>query len=74
MPTQPTHTSLIPSDFPHPQRISGARLYREVLGGISAATFARWMVAGKIPQPTKFGHLNRWPEAVMAASRDAGVS
>lgn len=64
----------IPSDFPHPQRLAGRDVYMAVLGLSSTSTFARWMADGKIPKPTKCGHLNRWPETVMAASRDNGIA
>jgi hypothetical protein len=64
----------IPSDFPHPQRIAGRDLYLAVLGDPAPSTFARWLAEGKIPKPKKFGSLNRWPETVMAASRDAGIA
>lgn len=64
----------IPSDFPHPERLGGRDLYLTVLGEPAASTFARWIAEGKIPKPKKLGSLNRWPETVMAASRDAGIS
>lgn len=64
----------IPHDFPHPQRLGGRKLYLSVLGNPAASTFARWMAEGKIPKPKKIGALNRWPETVMAASRDEGVA
>ena len=63
----------IPSDFPHPARLGGRDLYLAVLGNPAASTFARWIAEGKIPKPKKLGSLNRWPETVMAASRDQGV-
>lgn len=62
----------IPHDFPHPARLGGRDLFIAVLGGPSVTSFNRWMAAGKIPQPRKLGHLNRWPESTMAAVRDAG--
>lgn len=64
----------IPSDFPHPERLGGRDLYLAVLGDPAASTFARWIAEGKIPKPKKLGSLNRWPETVMATSRDAGIS
>lgn len=76
--THPTRASAprvaIPSDFPHPQRLGGRDLYLAVLGHPAASTFARWLAEGKLPKPTKVGALNRWPEKVMAASRDAGIT
>ncbi|MHC2521664.1 hypothetical protein [Bradyrhizobium diazoefficiens] len=62
----------IPHDFPHPARLGGRDLFIEVLGGPSVTSFNRWLAAGKIPQPRKLGHLNRWLETEMAAVRDAG--
>ncbi len=64
----------IPYDFPHPARLGGRDLFIEVLGGPSVTTFNRWLSGGKIPQPRKLGHLNRWLETEMAAVRDAGVT
>lgn len=63
----------IPSDFPHPQRLGGSQLYCSVLS-TSPSTLHRWIAGGKIPKPVKFGQQNRWPETVMAASRDAGAN
>jgi predicted DNA-binding transcriptional regulator AlpA len=37
-------------------------------------SFNRWLGAGKIPQPRKIGHLNRWLETEMVAVRDAGIA
>lgn len=63
----------IPRDFPHPARLGGRDLFLAVLGGPSVTSFNRWLAAGKIPQPRKIGHLNRWPETVMAQVRDRGL-
>lgn len=63
---------VIPHDFPHPARLGGRDLFIAVLGGPSVTSFSRWLAEGKIPQPRKLGHLNRWPEIEMAAIRDAG--
>ena len=73
MSSVPRATFPIPSDFPHPQRLGGSQLYCSVLS-TSLSTLHRWMADGKIPKPMKFGQQNRWPETVMAASRDAGAS
>ncbi|QDM27074.1 hypothetical protein FNL56_13850 [Tardiphaga sp. vice304] len=73
MPLDGKKLSAIPFDFPHPARLGGRDLYLAILGNPAASTFARWIAEGKIPAPTKFGSLNRWPETVMATSRDQGV-
>jgi predicted DNA-binding transcriptional regulator AlpA len=64
----------IPFDFPYPERLGAWDLYLAVLGDPAASTFPRWIAGGKIPKPKKLGSLSRWPEAAMAASRDAGIS
>jgi hypothetical protein len=63
----------IPSDFPNPQRLGDRDLFRAVLGGIATSTFSKWLADGRLPQPKKFGSLNRWPEALMASVRDSGL-
>jgi hypothetical protein len=64
----------IPSDFPHGQRLGDALLFRAILGGMARSTFARKLSEGKLPPPVRVGHLNKWPEAVMAEVRDEGVA
>jgi hypothetical protein len=64
----------IPHDFPNPHRLGGTDLFRAVLGNPAASTFARWRAEGRLPPPRKIGALNRWPETVMAETRDAGFA
>ncbi|MHC6153527.1 hypothetical protein ACVSQB_17270 [Bradyrhizobium elkanii] len=71
---QSAQLTTIPSDFPHPQRLGGRDLYLTVLGNPATSTFARWLAEGKIPKPQKLGSLNRWPETVMADTRDVGIA
>jgi hypothetical protein len=64
----------IPRDFPHPQRFSGTPLFEAVLG-IAPSTFALKLGDGKIPAPTtRIGRLSKWPESLMAKTRDSGVA
>jgi hypothetical protein len=64
----------IPHDFPHSQRLGDAHLFRAVLGNMARSTFARKLSEQKLPPPIRVGHLNKWPEPVMAKVRDAGVA
>lgn len=68
------NSATIPHDFPHPQRLGGRDLYLAVLGNPAPSTFARWIAEGKVPKPQKLGSLNRWPETVMASTRDVGIA
>ncbi|MGY3589002.1 putative DNA-binding transcriptional regulator AlpA [Bradyrhizobium sp. USDA 4341] len=67
-------SATIPPDFPNPHRLGGRDLYLAVLGNPAPSTFARWLAEGKIPKPQKLGSLNRWPETVMADTRDSGIA
>jgi hypothetical protein len=66
--------TLIPHDFPHPHRLGSTELFRAILGGMAKTTFARKLAEEKLPAPTRIGPLHKWPETVMAATRDAGVA
>ncbi len=72
--TRRTACATIPADFPNPHRLGGRDLFITILGNPSVTTFNRMLAAGKIPQPRKLGHLNRWLETEMAAVRDSGVA
>jgi hypothetical protein len=41
---------------------------------MAKTTFARKLAEEKLPAPVRVGPLNKWPETVMAATRDAGVA
>lgn len=57
----------IPGDFPSEYRLGGTEMFREILGGLGASTFARHLADGIIPPPDmKLGTLNRWRETTMA--------
>lgn len=61
------NTSLIRADFPHPHRLGGTELFRELLGDVGGSTFARYLAQGTLPPPdVKVGGLSRWFETTMA--------